>query len=97
MQLPCCWSRAVLTIHARSYFANFATELRLPACMSSQARKLEGELDVKLAAYAKLCSGFEANYRLKASDSSSLGADQVCEFGRNCLVQFTSPVYELAA
>jgi len=25
-----------------------------------QARKLEGELDVKLASYAKLCSGFEA-------------------------------------
>lgn len=41
-----------------------------------QARKLEGELDVKLAAYAKLCSGFEANYRLRATDSS-LGADQV--------------------
>jgi hypothetical protein len=27
----------------------------------AQARKLEGELDVKLASYAKLCSGFEAS------------------------------------
>lgn len=43
---------------------------------SMKARKLEGELDVKLAAYVKICSGFEANYRLKSD--SSLGADQVC-------------------
>ncbi|KAF5837898.1 Qb-SNARE, Gos1/GS28-family [Dunaliella salina] len=47
--------------------------------LRKEARKLEGELDVKLAAYAKLCSGFEANYRLKASDSSSLGADQLAQ------------------
>ena len=46
--------------------------------MYVQARKLEGELDVKQAAYAKLCSGYEANYRLKAANNSSLGADQVC-------------------
>jgi hypothetical protein len=45
---------------------------RVPA----QARKLEGELDVKLASYAKLCSGFEASYRHRASD----GAEQVCVF-----------------
>lgn len=33
---------------------------------------------MKLAAYAKLCSGFEANCRGRsASDASSLGADQV--------------------
>eukprot|EP00195_Chlamydomonas_chlamydogama_P006955 CAMPEP_0202890734 /NCGR_PEP_ID=MMETSP1392-20130828/1050_1 /ASSEMBLY_ACC=CAM_ASM_000868 /TAXON_ID=225041 /ORGANISM="Chlamydomonas chlamydogama, Strain SAG 11-48b" /LENGTH=139 /DNA_ID=CAMNT_0049574357 /DNA_START=211 /DNA_END=627 /DNA_ORIENTATION=+ len=44
--------------------------------LRKEARKLEGELDVKLAAYNKLCSGFEANYRLK-SDSSALGADQL--------------------
>jgi hypothetical protein len=43
-----------------------------------QARKLEGELDVKMAAYAKLCAGFEATYRLRAgTDSAALGADQV--------------------
>jgi hypothetical protein len=36
----------------------------------TQARKLEGELDVKLASYAKLCSGYEAE---KGS-----AADQVC-------------------
>ena len=41
-----------------------------------QARKLEGELDVKLAAYAKLCSGFEANYKSKP-EGSGLGTDQV--------------------
>ncbi len=46
------------------------------ACLCCQARKLEGELDVKLAAYAKLCSGFESSYRSKL-DSSGLGADQV--------------------
>lgn len=44
-----------------------------------EARKLEGELDVKLAAYAKLCSGFEVNYRHKNSDASSLGADQLAQ------------------
>ena len=33
-----------------------------------QARKTEGELDVKLSAYNKLCSGFEANYRLRSDD-----------------------------
>lgn len=34
---------------------------RLQHCTAAvlQARKLEGELDVKLASYAKLCSGFE--------------------------------------
>lgn len=41
-----------------------------------QARKLEGELDVKLVAYNKLCTGFEATYKLK-SDNNALGADQV--------------------
>jgi Golgi SNAP receptor complex protein 1 len=41
-----------------------------------QARKLEGELDVKLAAYAKLCTGFEANYKSKP-EGSGLGTDQV--------------------
>lgn len=44
-----------------------------------EARKLEGELDVKLAAYAKLCSGFEANYRHRSADVSSLGADQLAQ------------------
>ncbi|KAL6762559.1 Qb-snare protein, Gos1/GS28-family [Haematococcus lacustris] len=44
--------------------------------LRKEARKLEGELDVKIAAYSKLCAGFEANHRLKTSESSSLGADQ---------------------
>jgi len=47
--------------------------------LRKEARKLEGELDVKLAAYAKLCAGFEANYKLKTSDSSALGADQLAQ------------------
>lgn len=46
--------------------------------LRKEARKLEGELDIKLAAYAKLCSGFEANYKAK-SDGSSLGADQLSQ------------------
>ena len=33
-----------------------------------QARKAEGELDVKLSAYNKLCSGFEANYRMRSDE-----------------------------
>mmetsp|Transcript_21582 Transcript_21582/g.36770 ORF Transcript_21582/g.36770 Transcript_21582/m.36770 type:complete len:258 (+) Transcript_21582:99-872(+) len=45
-----------------------------------EARKLEGELDVKVAAYAKLTSGFEANYRGRVGgDVSSLGADQLAQ------------------
>ena len=36
---------------------------------------LEGELDVKLSAYNKLASGFEANYKLR--DGSSAAAEQV--------------------
>lgn len=43
--------------------------------MPLQARKLEGELDVKLAAYAKLCSSFESSYRSKPD--SVLGSEQV--------------------
>lgn len=43
-----------------------------------EARKLEGELDVKLAAYNKLCSGYEANFKLR-SDGSSLAADQLSQ------------------
>lgn len=38
-----------------------------------QARKLEGELDVKLANYAKLCSGFESSFRSKP-DSEQVGS-----------------------
>lgn len=41
------------------------TEHNLPTLLLllllPQARKLEGELDVKLASYAKLCSGYEAS------------------------------------
>lgn len=42
-----------------------------------QARKLEGELDVKLASYGKLCSGFEAGERGKGPGSAA-ATDQVC-------------------
>lgn len=45
--------------------------------MAAQARRLEGEIDVKLAAFTKLCSSFEASYKLNSSDSNALGADQV--------------------
>lgn len=44
--------------------------------LRKEARKLEGELDVKLAAYAKLCSGFESSYRNKAD---KLGTDQLAQ------------------
>jgi hypothetical protein len=40
-----------------------------------QARKLEGELDVKLASYGKLSSGFEAGSK---GPGSAAAADQVC-------------------
>lgn len=32
---------------------------------------------MKLAAFTKLCSSFEASYKLNSADSSALGADQV--------------------
>eukprot|EP00798_Chlamydomonas_sp_ICE-L_P020094 gene20094-26812_t len=46
--------------------------------LRKEARKLEGELDVKMAAFNKLCSGFEAAYKIKA-DNSGLGADQLAQ------------------
>ena len=39
-----------------------------------QARKLEGEIDVKLAAFGKLCSGFEYGY---TKGESGLATEQV--------------------
>jgi len=51
---------------------------RLWEDLRKEARKLEGELDVKLAAYAKLCSGFEANYKSKP-EGSGLGTDQLAQ------------------
>ncbi|KXZ44881.1 hypothetical protein GPECTOR_61g834 [Gonium pectorale] len=44
-----------------------------------QARRLEGELDVKLAAFTKLCSSFEASYKLNTADNAALGADQLAQ------------------
>ena len=44
------------------------TCLRCLSDLLDQARKTEGELDVKLSAYNKLCSGFEANYRVRSDD-----------------------------
>ena len=40
----------------------------------SQARKLEAELDTKLAAYAKLCSSFDSGF---TRGEAGLAADQV--------------------
>jgi hypothetical protein len=40
-----------------------------------KARKLESELDVKLAAYAKLCSGYEGGFTSKGE--AGLATDQV--------------------
>lgn len=39
-----------------------------------QARKLESELDAKIAAYGKLCSGYEYSY---SKGESGLAQDQV--------------------
>lgn len=38
-----------------------------------QARKLESELDIKVAAYGKLCSGYEYGY---SKGESGLATDQ---------------------
>eukprot|EP00877_Chromochloris_zofingiensis_P009739 jgi/Chrzof1/5018/Cz15g08210.t1 len=45
--------------------------------LRKEARKLEGELDVKLAAYAKLCSGFEGSSRSK--ENSTMASDQLAQ------------------
>lgn len=44
--------------------------------LRKEARKLEGELDVKLASYGKLCSGFEAGGR---GPGSAAAADQLAK------------------
>eukprot|EP00775_Hariotina_reticulata_P004035 gene4035-4282_t len=46
--------------------------------LRKEARKLEGELDVKLASYAKLCSGFEAGERGKGPGSAA-ATDQLAK------------------
>jgi hypothetical protein len=46
---------------------------RLSPALFLQARKLESELDMKIAAYGKLCSGYEYGY---AKGESGLAADQ---------------------
>ncbi|GAX82393.1 hypothetical protein CEUSTIGMA_g9821.t1 [Chlamydomonas eustigma] len=43
-----------------------------------EARKLEGELDVRISAYNKLCSGFEASYKLRA-ENSGMGVEQLSQ------------------
>lgn len=45
--------------------------------VSSQARKLEGELDAKLAAYGKLCTGYESSYATSKRGEAGLSNDQV--------------------
>ena len=47
----------------------------LPPSPSTQARKLESELDIKVAAYGKLCSSYEYGY---SKGESGLATDQVC-------------------
>ncbi|EFJ40319.1 Qb-SNARE, Gos1/GS28-family [Volvox carteri f. nagariensis] len=47
--------------------------------LRKEARRLEGELDVKLAAFTKLCSSFEASYKLNSTDNAALGADQLAQ------------------
>lgn len=42
----------------------------------TQARRLEGELEVKLQALTKLCSGLETSYRSR-SETPGLGPEQV--------------------
>lgn len=60
--------------------------------LAPQARKLESELDIKVAAYGKLCSGYEYGY---SKGESGLATDQVrmgtgclcpagCQHGRTC-------------
>lgn len=43
--------------------------------LTDKARKLEGEIDVKLAAFAKLCAGYDSNFSKK--HDSGIGQDQV--------------------
>jgi hypothetical protein len=52
-----------------------AQHQHMASALCLQARKLEGELDVKLASYGKLCSGFEAGGK---GPGSAAAADQVC-------------------
>ncbi|GAB4814536.1 hypothetical protein N2152v2_001582 [Parachlorella kessleri] len=47
-----------------------------PRAIYSLARKLESELDVKVAAYGKLCAGFESSY---AKGESGLAQDQLLQ------------------
>lgn len=44
--------------------------------LRKEARKLESELDSRVAAYGKLCSGFDSSYASKGE--SGLAAEQVC-------------------
>lgn len=46
-----------------------------PPAFILQARKLESELDIKVAAYGKLCSSYEYGY---SKGESGLATDQVC-------------------
>lgn len=50
-----------------------------PPFFALQARKLESELDIKVAAYGKLCSSYEYGY---SKGESGLATDQVRQAGR---------------
>ena len=52
-----------------------------PARLPYQARKLESELDIKVAAYGKLCSSYEYGY---SKGESGLATDQVRWLGAGC-------------
>lgn len=54
------------------------TETRVWEDLRKEARKLEGELDAKLAAYGKLCTGYDSSYVSKRGEGG-LANDQLIE------------------
>ncbi len=52
--------------------------------LAPQARKLEGELDAKIAAYGKLCSSYETNYSGKRGEGG-LATEQVVVTQEGCV------------
>src|SRR6476619_1972080 len=72
--------RCVGNLLPPSFFSNIGLQTFHGALfdLPLQARKLESELDMKLAAYAKLCSGFESGYGAKGE--SGLATEQVSIF-----------------
>lgn len=59
-----------------------------------QARKLEGELDAKVAAYGKLCSSYDTNISGKRGEGG-LATEQVCTRGNDGEVYTTTSPTQL--